>query len=382
MWLSTTSMMSAVAGQGPQVALVHGRVGVLLRVEHPHQQVGHLHQPVDLDVVGDLGGVVVGQVEQDQPVERPVAPLGVQQAVASHLVPGRDAEPAPAARGALSPHVQAIVHEVVGRRTPVAASSRPVRALKVEDFPEPVAPASATTVCSPDSRSRTPARSATAAASSTTRVGQPAPCRRGRASSRPVDAVDDVAAPADQRWRPRPGPSPAGPAVLTTRRLPRATQVVDPAGGGRAAGRPTAGRPPACRARSGSGPAPRPSARSPAARRSVRASAASRRTAWSPKTASSSFCPSTAPPPATPTSAPVGMAAVEAKTTTIRARDSPLTPKARKRAVVRLSAPSSRTSSSTACCQSRTSALGPCAAVARGPAQVAPGVVGQLLARR
>ena len=41
-----------------------GGVGVLLRVEDPHQQVGQLDQPVDLEVVGDLGGVVVGQVEE------------------------------------------------------------------------------------------------------------------------------------------------------------------------------------------------------------------------------------------------------------------------------------------------------------------------------
>ena len=61
-----------------------------------------------------------------------------------------------------APQAQAIVHDVVGRRTPIAARSRPVSALNVEDLPEPVAPASATTVWSPESRSRAPARSATA----------------------------------------------------------------------------------------------------------------------------------------------------------------------------------------------------------------------------
>ena len=54
-----------------------------------------------------------------------------------------------------------------------------------------------------------------------------------------------------------------------------------------------------------------------------------------------------------PASAPV-MPAVWAKTTTISATDSPLTPNARNRAVVRLSAPSLRTMSSTPCCHSRT----------------------------
>ena len=45
------------------------------------------------------------------------------------------------------PHTQAVAHDVVGRRTPTAESSSPVSALKVEDLPEPVAPAIATTVC-------------------------------------------------------------------------------------------------------------------------------------------------------------------------------------------------------------------------------------------
>ena len=46
------------------------------------------------------------------------------------------------------PQMQAVAHDVVGRRTPTAARSRPVSALNVEDLPEPVAPAIATTVCS------------------------------------------------------------------------------------------------------------------------------------------------------------------------------------------------------------------------------------------
>ena len=79
MWLSTTSMTPAWVAERREVAVVDRRVGVLLRVEHPHQQVGELHDPVDLEVVGDLGGVVVGQVEQDHalhlvgPRRRPVS---------------------------------------------------------------------------------------------------------------------------------------------------------------------------------------------------------------------------------------------------------------------------------------------------------------------
>ena len=66
------------------------------------------------------------------------------------------------------PQTQAVAQDVVGRRTPTAESSRPVSALNVEDFPEPVAPAIATTVWSADRRSRPDARSTTARARSTT----------------------------------------------------------------------------------------------------------------------------------------------------------------------------------------------------------------------
>ena len=64
------------------------------------------------------------------------------------------------------PHTQAVAHEVVGRRTPTADSSSSVSALKVDDLPEPVAPARATTVCSADSLRRLEARSTTPCASS------------------------------------------------------------------------------------------------------------------------------------------------------------------------------------------------------------------------
>ena len=82
-----------VARERLEVAVVDRRVGVLLRVEHPHQQVGELDQPVDLEVVGDLGGVVVGEVEQHGAVEALVLPTGVEHGVPGDLVPGRDAEP-------------------------------------------------------------------------------------------------------------------------------------------------------------------------------------------------------------------------------------------------------------------------------------------------
>ena len=46
------------------------------------------------------------------------------------------------------PQTQAVAHDVVGRRTPTEESSTPASALNVDDLPEPVAPASATTVWS------------------------------------------------------------------------------------------------------------------------------------------------------------------------------------------------------------------------------------------
>ena len=69
--------------QGPEIALVHGGVGVLLRVEHPHQQIDHRDQQVHLQAVVELDGVVVGKVEQDEPGERPI------DAVVTTTGPGR-----------------------------------------------------------------------------------------------------------------------------------------------------------------------------------------------------------------------------------------------------------------------------------------------------
>src|SRR4051812_47906730 len=66
------------------------------------------------------------------------------------------------------PHTQAVAHEVVGRRTPTEESSTPARALNVDDLPEPVAPARATTVWSAVRPSLVATRVAAASASSTT----------------------------------------------------------------------------------------------------------------------------------------------------------------------------------------------------------------------
>jgi hypothetical protein len=50
---------------------------------------------------------------------------------------------------------------VVGRRSPTGESGSPAIRLNRLDLPLPVAPANATTVWSPDSDSRSPARSST-----------------------------------------------------------------------------------------------------------------------------------------------------------------------------------------------------------------------------
>ena len=174
-----------VAGQRREVAVVDRGVGVLLRVEHPHQQVGELDQPVDLEVVGDLGRVVVGQVEQDDALEvaGPRA-AGVEHRVADDPVPRRDAEPVEQLVGAVGPP-----HAGGRPRRGRAAYAdggevEPVSALNVEDLPEPVAPAIATTVWSAESRSRPAARSTTAAASST-RASSSRPRAASVAASRP-----------------------------------------------------------------------------------------------------------------------------------------------------------------------------------------------------
>ena len=95
------------------------------------------------------------------------------------------------------PHTQAVAHDVVGRRTPTAESSSPVSALNVEDLPEPVAPAIATTVCSAASRSRLEARSTTSCAGVDEVVVEPT-AGMGDRGLEAGDACAHVRAPGDQ----------------------------------------------------------------------------------------------------------------------------------------------------------------------------------------
>ncbi len=84
-----------VGRQGRHVVVVEPGVGVLLRVGHPHEEVDELEDPLGLGAVPDLGGVEVGQVEQDQPVEGAElgAELGTRSTVGGDVVAGADPEP-------------------------------------------------------------------------------------------------------------------------------------------------------------------------------------------------------------------------------------------------------------------------------------------------
>ncbi len=59
-----------VAGERAQIAFVEGGVGVLLRIDDPDHRVHQGQDPVHLCAVLGGGRVVVGQVDQDEPLQR------------------------------------------------------------------------------------------------------------------------------------------------------------------------------------------------------------------------------------------------------------------------------------------------------------------------
>ena len=81
-------------GQRPQLALVERGVGVLLRVDDPHEQVGERDDAVGLAAVRGLDGVEVGQVEEHEPGRAPAVPA----VAAGHR------EPVEQRAGAVTPH--------------------------------------------------------------------------------------------------------------------------------------------------------------------------------------------------------------------------------------------------------------------------------------
>ncbi len=75
-----------------QVLLVHCLIGVLLRIEHPDDQIHDADQPVRLDPIVGGDRVHIGQIEQHQSAQRRLV-LAVQRAL-PHETPARgDAKP-------------------------------------------------------------------------------------------------------------------------------------------------------------------------------------------------------------------------------------------------------------------------------------------------
>ena len=54
-------------GHGREEVVVHRRVGVFLRIQHPDQDIDQAHHALHNRAVGRPGGVEVRQVQQDQP---------------------------------------------------------------------------------------------------------------------------------------------------------------------------------------------------------------------------------------------------------------------------------------------------------------------------
>ena len=98
-WLSTTSIASRVARERPQVVLVQRGVGVLLRVDDPHHEVGERDHAVDLEAVrrARRSRSRAGRAGRARPARRPHA------VAARHLEPVEqrvaDAAPHRRARG-------------------------------------------------------------------------------------------------------------------------------------------------------------------------------------------------------------------------------------------------------------------------------------------
>jgi hypothetical protein len=114
-----------VAVELAQVGLVHHPVRVLLRVDDPDDQVDQAEQPVDLDPVGRLDGVEVGQVEQHQPAQRRLV-VAVECALPDEPVARQHADPVEQPVGALQVAPHAGVRHA-GRR-PADADRREVEA--------------------------------------------------------------------------------------------------------------------------------------------------------------------------------------------------------------------------------------------------------------
>ena len=281
-WLSTTTVMSRCWPNWPRYCWCTHPVGVLLRVEHPHHEVDQAEQAVHLDAVAPrpsrsrAGPAGRGRRRARRPRRerfRAMTRPGDRRA-------GRRASRAARRRGS-APQTQAWAAPVVGRRSPTGDRSTPARALKMLDFPLPVAPARATTVWARDRASRSPARSTTARAASSRAAGGGA-----------VTSRSDAGASTRSTPRRRATSHPAGRAVGAGRE--DSAGPGHRVGGGPQRGRRGRGRRPGPPAPRGTGRPPRPAAAPTRSSRSLCGPRSARsRTAWSPKIASSTFCAAT-----------------------------------------------------------------------------------------
>lgn len=89
-------------GQRSQIALVEGRVGVLLGVDDPDHRVDQRQHPVHLVPVAGRRRVVVGQVDEDEALERRVG-LGAAARLRPAPQPSRDREPVQEPGGPVGP---------------------------------------------------------------------------------------------------------------------------------------------------------------------------------------------------------------------------------------------------------------------------------------
>ena len=300
----------AVAGQRAQVAPVHRRVGVLLRIEHPDQQVHHAGHPLGLGPVGGGGRVEVRQVHQHQtrpatsPSERRRRRAACRSRISSQSSSSvaavrcrcrRRPARAPPGTGWWS-----------GRRTPVGASTL---------AGEGVEQAGLATAGAAGQRHHGAVRRQPAARRC------PGQQRPGRCQQLRVAAAARPARTARSSASSR-VPSSRSPPAHDRLRGPGGVDGVhggaEPAGRARRRGRlgQQLGR---------TGRPRRPAARRRAASSACRARAASERTAWSPKIASSTFWLSAAVPPAIAISPPV-RPPVWANSATISTEPAPLTP--------------------------------------------------------
>ena len=76
-WFSTTRVTAPWDASGRQESVVHGGIGIFLRIEDPDQDVDLPREPLHNVVMLDGGGIEIGQVQQDQApaIVRPIQRL-------------------------------------------------------------------------------------------------------------------------------------------------------------------------------------------------------------------------------------------------------------------------------------------------------------------